>query len=145
MPALRSNNITKARRHGNGDERASNRPALPDVLAIQMRGVPQRRQLDSEIQSTGVSGGGPAQAERGGEAREADLREEAAVDEKDRDRVAVAAGELRIGVHVHLFPLTRMVRENRLDLASHLFAEVAAGAGEQGEPRQGGAGFVATR
>ena len=84
------------------------------------------------------------QAQGGRETRQTDLREEVAVDEEYGDLLPVAAGELRVRVYVHLFPLPLDVGEDRLDLASHLFAEVATGTGQQAQPRQGAAGFFET-
>ena len=78
-------------------------------------------------------------------ARETDFGEEAPVDEEDGNRLAVAPGEIRIRIHVHVLPMPWDVREDRFDLAAHLLAEVAAGPGKKGEPRQGADGFFETR
>ena len=139
MPASRTRNITKARRNGN-------RPAggLRDTGRAGLAWATDRSLMDNRALAL-VSDRRAAQAQGGGETRQTDLREQVAVDEEDGYLLAVAAGELRVRVHVHLFPLALDVGEDLLDLAAHLFAEVATGTGEQAQPRQGAAAFFETR
>jgi hypothetical protein len=56
------------------------------------------------------------------------------VDEEHRNRVAVAARELGIGIDVHDLPLVRLPGEQSVDLAAHLLAEVTARSRHQRQP-----------
>jgi hypothetical protein len=86
--------------------------------------------------ASGGKAGGAAQAKAAGQARETHLCEEAAVDEEDRDLLAVAAGELGILIDVDDFPLVRLIFEQRVDLFAHLLAEVTVRPAEEAKVDQ---------
>jgi hypothetical protein len=71
--------------------------------------------------------GRPSESQSGGEARQPHARKKPPVDEENGDLLPVASREIGIRVHVQDLPLPRLVREEAIHLASHFFAEVAAG------------------
>ena len=89
---------------------------------------------------------GAAQAQSDGEARQANAREQATVDEEDRDHLAVPTRKLRISVHVHDGPFEILAGEDLVHVLPHRVAagdspgaRADAARSTRGTPLRGGA------